>query len=331
MTQGRRRPTIRQVAALAGVSHQTVSRYLRFEGGLRPETVERVDGAISELGYRPNLLARSMRTRRTGMLAILVPGLVGVERTLAAACDEARAAGYRVEVLIGMDEEPAALSARARELLESGQVEGVLSVSPLAVPDGLGGAFVQAGEYDQRLRAVDAVAADPDTIAEIVRRLAEIGHRHLLHAAGPQDWTSARRRMTGYRAAVEHLGLVSHGEPEGPWHPETGIAAVASLPDDSPVTAVVAASDHIAAGVLAASLRRGWSVPGHLSITGWDDLQLLRYATPPMSTVVVDRETSARHAMRRLVAAVRGEPDPAPPEAAPGRIEFRGTTGPARR
>ena len=79
-----------------------------------------------------------------------------------------------------------------------------------------------------------------------------------------------------------------------------------------------------------AAFRRGWRVPDDLSVTGWDDLTLVRYGTPALSTVRVDRETSGRHGMRRLIAAIRGEPEPEPPTASPTEIVFRETTVPPR-
>ncbi len=329
MVQARRRPTIREVATRAGVSHQTVSRFLRDDPTLRPQTRQVVQAAVDALGYRPNLAARSMRTRRSGAVAIVLPTMRGPERTVDAAVDEARRAGYRVEVIIGVDESAEDLSGRARDLLASGQVEGVLSVAPITAATDRDGAVIDVGEYDDRMRAVEAVSGDPATMGALVSTLAELGHRHFLHVAGPQGWTSAQARLEGYRRAIDELGLVSHGELEGDWHPDHGVEAVTSLADDSPVTAIVAASDHIAAGVLSASLARGWPVPGRVSITGWDDLVLLRYANPPLSTVVVDRETAGRHAMQRLIAAIRGEQDPPAPSVALTRLELRGSTGPA--
>ncbi|WP_152362979.1 LacI family DNA-binding transcriptional regulator [Microlunatus speluncae] len=326
-----RRPTLHDVAALAEVSHQTVSRFLRSDPTVGAATGQRVRAAIDELGYRPNLMARAMRTRSTGVVAIILPGWTGPERTVAAASEEAQRHGYRVEIVIGMNELPESLSTVAAELLASGQVDGVLSVTPLMITPDSGGVVVQTEEYDDRLRAVEAVVADAETMIEIVRRLADLGHRELFHAAGPPDWRSAQLRRAGYLEACERFGLRSHGEFAGPWHPDTGVRAVESLPDDSPVTAVVAASDHIAVGVMHAAFRRGWRVPDDLSVTGWDDLTLVRYGTPALSTVRVDRETSGRHGMRRLIAAIRGEPEPDPPTAAPTEIVFRDTTVPPRR
>ncbi|MDN5686771.1 MAG: LacI family transcriptional regulator [Brachybacterium sp.] len=325
----KQRPTIRQVANLAGVSHQTVSRFLRSDGGLMPETSARVRAAVEELDYRPNLIARAMRTRRTGILAIVVPGWSGAERTMAAAAEEARASGYRVEVVVAVGEDPTELGSRTRDLLDAGLVDGVLSFTPVPTPVALplGGILVQAGEYDVSLRADDAVADDISTMERLVEDLAELGHRHLLHVAGPLNWRSARCRLTGYRQAVSRLGLISHGEPEGDWVPEHGAATMASLPDDSPVTAIVAGSDHIAMGVIRMAGERGWGVPDRLSVTGWDDLWLSRWVNPALSTVSVDRESAGRYAMQRLVAAVRDEPSPEAPRGPLTCIELRETTG----
>ncbi|NIK59798.1 LacI family DNA-binding transcriptional regulator [Kribbella shirazensis] len=323
-----RRPTMYDVAALAGVSHQTVSRYLRADPTVKVATSTKIKAAIDELGYRPNLTARAMRTRRTGVVAIILPGWTGPERTVEAACAEAQRLGYQVEIVIGVDEDPAALSRLADDILGRGQVDGVLSVTPLTVT--ASGVVVQTDEFDDRLRAVEAVAADEATMEEIVEKLAALGHREFFHVAGPQDWRSAQLRRSGYLKACERLGLRSHGVYDGPWHPDTGVAAVQSLPDDTPVTAVVAASDHIGVGVLRAAFDRGWRVPDDLSVTGWDDLTLVRYGTPALSTVRLDRETSGRHGMRRLVAALRNEPEPEPLRAAPTEIVFRETTAPPR-
>ncbi|MGZ0145922.1 LacI family DNA-binding transcriptional regulator [Kribbella sp. WER1] len=323
-----RRPTMYDVAALAGVSHQTVSRYLRADPTVGAASSTRIQAAVDELGYRPNLTARAMRTRSTGVVAIILPGWTGPERTVEAACEEAQRFGYQVEIVIGVDEDPAALSRLADDILGRGQVDGVLSVTPLTVKPG--GVVVQTDEFDARLRAVEAVATDEATMEELVEKLAVLGHRDFFHVAGPQDWRSAQLRRSGYLKACERLGLRSHGVYDGPWHPETGAEAVRSLPDDTPVTAVVAASDHIGAGVLRAAFERGWHVPNHLSVTGWDDLTLVRYGTPALSTVHVDRESSGRHGMRRLIAALREEPEPEPLPAAPTRILFRETTAPPR-
>ncbi|MCA2224639.1 substrate-binding domain-containing protein [Nonomuraea sp. NEAU-L178] len=110
-----------------------------------------------------------------------------------------------------------------------------------------------------------------------------------------------------------------------------GYDAITSLPADSGVTAVVAANDLLAMGAVRAALSRGWTVPQDLSVFGWDDEEMGRFATPALSTVAVDREKQGCDAMLRLIAAVRGEPVPEVAESTINQLIIRETTGAARR
>ncbi|MFD7306919.1 LacI family DNA-binding transcriptional regulator [Promicromonospora sp. NPDC059942] len=329
-----RRPTIVQVARLAQVSHQTVSRYLRHNGGLKPETVRRVEAAIEELGYRPNLVARSMRTRRTGRLAVLLPApaLLLPTRLLSAAATVAHDAGFLIEV-VSVEGGAQERSDRAMDLMSSGQVEGVLSLTSLpGLSDqpatASGAAFAVVGQYDDEMRGIGELAY-ASVVAEIVEHLAGIGHRHFVHIAGPDVWSSARARRQVYLEVIERLGLTSHGVVDGDWSGECGYETVRSLPDSSPVTAVIAANDPMATGAVRAALDRGWGVPERLSVVGWDDLELGRFATPSLSSVVVDREEQGRVAMERLIALIRGGPEPEAPRLPLNRLVLRESTGPA--
>ncbi|WP_150239510.1 LacI family DNA-binding transcriptional regulator [Nocardiopsis quinghaiensis] len=329
-----RRPTIKEVARVAGVSHQTVSRYLRFNGGLKESTRARVDAAIRELDYRPNLIARSMRTRRTGRLAILLPSVSSFspDRTLAGAIAVARAEGFVVEVL-SVDGGPGARGERTLELAGSGQVEGVLSLAPLAPGGdrgpGAGAPVVVSADFDDDMRGIGGLA-DGSVVADLVEGLAGAGHRRFLHVSGSPEFASARGRRQTYVTTIESLGLESHGVVEGDWSAESGREAVRSLPEGSGVTAVIAANDVVAAGVVRGALDRGWSVPGDLSVTGWDDNPVGAYLSPALTTVDVDRERLGGDAMRRLVAAIRGTV-PEASDAPLNRIVWRESTGPAPR
>lgn len=324
-----------EVARLAGVSHQTVSRYLRFNGGLKESTRARVDAAVRELGYRPNLIARSMRTRRSGRLAVVLPGLgsAGPDRVLAGAIAAAHAEGYAVEVL-SVDGGSGPRTERVLELADAGQVEGVLSLAPLAGEDGPGegagsgpGApvVVSAG-YDDQMRGIGALA-DGSVAADLVEGLAARGHRRFLHVAGPERFASARGRRETYLRTIERLGLESHGVVDGDWSAESGRDAVRSLPADSGVTAVVAGNDAVAAGVVRGAIERGWSVPGDLSVTGWDNNPVGAYLSPSLTTVDVDRERLGREAMALLIATLRGA-EPQASDAPLNRIIWRESTGP---
>lgn len=329
----RRAATIYEVAKRAGVSHQTVSRYLRGRGPFRPATEEKVREAIEELNYRPNQVARSMRTRRTGVLAVLLPSQVEAmpTPTLAGAAAAAHEAGHFMEISVveGTAQDRAA---RASELLNSGRVDGVLSLTALpglqdraAGPDSA--AFTAWDQFDDALRGIGPLA-DASLMAEIVRSLAADGHRHLLHVAGPPDWTSARARRQVFEETAAGLGLDSAGVTGGGWGAEVGRTAVLGLPEETSITGVVAANDQVALGAMRGAYERGWAVPERMSVVGWDDTEAGQYAVPALSTVGVDRHGQGRQAMDRLIALVKDQEAPtAQPE--PNRLIPRESTGPA--
>ncbi|WP_331714666.1 LacI family DNA-binding transcriptional regulator [Auraticoccus cholistanensis] len=325
-----KRATIYEVADHAGVSHQTVSRYVRGDGGFRPATAARVEAAIRALNYRPNLTARSMRTRRTGRLAVVLPAAAShlPLRLLGAVSLAAHEEGFTVD-LVGTEGGAAERAARATELADSGEVEGVLVLAslgdeplpPTAAP------VVGVADYDDQMRSLGALA-DGTACGEVVRQLRALGHRSLLHVAGPQSWASARNRRESFLTTVAELGLRGTVV-EGDWSARSGFEAVQALPEGTDVTAVVAANDMVAMGAVRGGLERGWRVPQDLSVFGWDDEEAGRFSTPALSTVAVDRERQGREAVRRLVALLRGCEPPAPDTTSLHTVIPRESTGPA--
>jgi len=326
-----RRPTIHQVADRAGVSHQTVSRYLRNNGGLKPATVAKVQAAIDELNYRPNRIARSMRTRRTGRIAILLPTAARLLplRLLGAASAAAHEAGYSVD-LVGLEGGASDRGARALELADSGEIEGILALAPLGATQASWSVpVVVIADYDEELRGLGALA-DSTACGEVVRHLNDLGHRGFLHLAGPEAFPSARNRRRTFTEAVAELGVRGTVIDCG-WSGQSAYEAVMSLPQDTDITAVVAANDVLAMGAVRACLRRGWRVPEDVSVFGWDDEELARLATPALSTVAIDRERQGREAMSRLIAVIRGVQPPPVNTASLHTVIPRESSGPAPR
>lgn len=338
-------PTSRDVARLAGVSQATVSYVLTGKGSISPATRERVLRAAESIGYRPNLAARSMRTRRSGRLAVIT-GVVAVGnqmRMLTGASRAAAEAGYAIETS-SVDGSVADRTERVLELAAGGQYEGILTfvpVLPEALSDGVDSPPVLAATaFDEQMRSSGELA-EADLMEVLVQVLVAAGHRRFLHVAGSQEFASARARRDTYVACLERLGnelQETHGSHEpleslgvvgNEWTAESARQAILALHDDAPPVAVLAANDMLAIGVLRAAAERGWTVPGDLVVTGWDNAAFGAYTMPSLTTVDVDFQAAGRHAMRLLIAALRGE-DPPARGSALQRIVWRESTGAAR-
>jgi DNA-binding LacI/PurR family transcriptional regulator len=330
----KRKPTMIDVAALAGTSHMTVSRFLRGDETIRAENRDRIAAAIRELGYRPNLVARSMRKRQRGVLAIIVPATANPyspARILAAAAVAAHEAGFEVET-VSVEGGAAARTKRALELADSRLVEGVLSLSPLNED-----LLTNAGQedvpilvdalYDDELNGIGPLL-DATPIDAMIQHLAELGHRQFFHVGGPVTHPAANQRKEAYLRAVAQLGLTSHGVWQQDWSGTSGVEAVASLNTECGVTAIICTNDELAAGAIKGAVERGWSVPGDVSVTGWDNSPIGEYMPPGLSTVYVDHVMLGQNAIRRLVSVVRGENPPTPDLSRLNSIIWRGSVGP---
>ena len=328
----RKRVTIMQVASHAGVSHQTVSRYLRFNGGLKPATIEKVEAAIRELDYKPDLIARSMRTRRTNRIAIVLPEFTYYLPTpFRGAAAVAHEAGYEVDV-VSLEGDEARRRERVLALMESERMEGILSLTPIGDVASLqaesSAPVLIVGQYDDKMRSTGAFA-DGAFVAAVIGHLADLGHRRFLHVAGDQRWASARNRLTVYNETIERLGLESYGVVGGEWTAQSGYDAARDLPANSGVTAIFASKDTIAFGVIRGLQDRGIRVPHDISVVGWDNDEFARFSAPTLSTVEDNLELIGRQSMQQLIARIRGENPPEFPNEIVGRLIPRGSSGPA--
>ncbi|MFV2022471.1 LacI family DNA-binding transcriptional regulator [Micromonospora sp. LOL_023] len=323
------------MAKEAGVSHQTVSRFLRGNGGLRPATVEKITRAVELLNYRPNRAARAMRTRRTDRIAIVMPDITPLvpNRLLQGAAGAAHDAGFHIDI-VSLEGSAADRAARTRALLQPETVDGILSFAPLQDSlDGSGATefpvpIVIVGEYDDNMRGRNHLA-DAAPVTAIIGYLAANGHRRFVHVAGSPSWASARNRRSAYEATVERLGLESCAVVDGDWTVRSGYEAARTVVAGCGATAVFAANDQVALGVILGLQSVGIDVPGQVSVFGWDDEEIGRYFRPSLSTVAVDRERHGRLAMQRLLALMRGEPLNEAFPADLQRLVLRDSTGPA--
>ncbi|WP_104529216.1 LacI family DNA-binding transcriptional regulator [Blastococcus saxobsidens] len=326
------------VAALAGVSHQTVSRVVNGHPNVAPHTRERVERAIAELGYRPNASARALvagSTRTLGLVTVKI-NQYGPAQTMLGLEKAARAAGYSLTVSI-LDDATAAAMRAAVDTFVAQRVDGILALSTyddaaaalatLDPPVPL--VAVQVGGGEDR----PAVGVDQETGARLaVRHLLALGHRTVHHVAGPADSQEARGRMAGWRSELESAGApVPEVVLRGDWTPSSGYLAgkalAARIRGGEEVTAIFAANDQMALGLLAALHEGGIRVPEDVSVVGFDDLPEAPYFTPPLTTVRQDFAELGRRGVQLVLSRMRGE-DQHPEPVAPALL-VRSSTGPA--
>lgn len=321
------------VAQVAGVSHQTVSRVLNAHPSVRPATRARVLEAIAELGYRRNTAARALVTRHSGTIGVVTTGLpyFGPTSTLMAVEEAARDAGYFVSIatLAGTDG-PSVDQAVEHFLAQA--VEGIIVIAP---HDDVRDALVPfSGEVPLVMIAAEpspgfsfhTMSVDQELGARLAtRHLLELGHREVVHLAGPQDWIDARARLVGWRSELAAAGVRAPEPITGDWSAERGYEVGQRLVRDGVPSAVFAANDQLALGLLHAFAESGVVVPRDVSVVGFDDVAEAAHFTPPLTTVRQDFATLGARCMQLLVAAMRGielETAPIPP-----RLVVRASTG----
>ena len=313
-TRAGRTPVMADVARLAGVSHQTVSRVINGHASLRPATRARVEDAIRQLGYRPNTVARALVTKRSATLGVIATngGLWGpstVHRAIQAA---ARESGYFVSSVSLPDVTREDLAA-AVEHLRDHNVEGIVMIAAndeaveIARGQETGGVPVVVVEGDLS-RAPWTVGVDQVAGARLAtEHLLSLGHEQVMHVAGPQHWEEARARLAGWSESVHAAGLRPLEPLLGDWTAASGYALGQVLGERQDVTAVFVANDHMAIGVLRALWEAGRSVPEEFSVVGFDDIPESGFLIPPLTTVRQDFDAVGRLAIDTLQVAMRPE------------------------
>jgi DNA-binding LacI/PurR family transcriptional regulator len=306
-----RPPSMQDVAALAGVSHQTVSRVLNGRANVRGQTRARVLAAMQELGYRPNVAARALATGRSRTLGVVTldTTLFGPASTLHAIDRAARDAGYFLSIASLAAIDRGAVQ-RALDRLADQAVEGVIVIAPLTsarealrgLPSGLPVVAVE-GDPDADLAVV---SVDQEAGARLAtEHLLSAGHRTVWHVAGPADWLESHGRIAGWRAALRAAGIDPPPALGGDWSPRSGFDAGSVLARMPEVTAVFAANDQMALGVLRALHEHGRRVPGDVSVVGFDDVPEAAFYSPPLTTVRQDFAAVGRCSIELLLEQVR--------------------------
>jgi DNA-binding LacI/PurR family transcriptional regulator len=329
-----RAANIFDVARLAGVSHQTVSRVVNDVPNVRPATRERVEDAIRQLRYRPSTAARALVTKRSRTIGLITTGRpdFGPSSTALGFNDAARQARYTVSIASMAEADPGSMRASV-ELLLGQNVEAIVLIA------GHRGALeaMQAIDLGVPLLAVESsgrsgfhsVSIDQFEGARAATdHLVALGHREILHVAGPDDSMDAAERTRGWRASLSRHGLVAREPLVSDWSPLSGYRLGLRLLDDATeFTAVFAGNDQLALGLLHAFTERGVSVPAEISVVGFDDIPEAAHFTPPLTTVRQDFAALGRDIMATLVEILRDEEQVVTPHTA-ATLVVRASTGP---
>jgi DNA-binding LacI/PurR family transcriptional regulator len=298
------------VARLAGVSHQTVSRVLNGHPSVRESTRARVLAAIDQLAYRRNRAARALVSRRTETLGVVAfdTTLYGPASTLFGIEQAAREAGYFLSIV--------SLKAITRNTVDealdhlAGQsVDGLIVIAPqrqavealAAVPPELPVVVVEGG-WAPNLPVVCVDQAGG--AAAVTRHLLDLGHQTVWHVSGPRDWLEAESRLQAWRSTLEAAGARVPDPLHGDWSPRSGYLAGQRLAGRDDVTAVFVANDQMALGLLRAFREAGVDVPGQVSVAGFDDIPEAEFFSPPLTTVRQDFAEVGRRCIQVLLEQI---------------------------
>ena len=311
------RVTLHDVADLAGVSHQTVSRVVNKNKSVRPGTRERVEAAILELGYRPNAIARSMVQGNTHTLGCISPNLTDpvFTRIIESAQAEARRLGYFI--LIGSASSVDEVQPLLDELLYR-CVDGLIVLNARdderykllepVIRNNSPMVFVKNSAVDESVSSVRCDDIQGGYLA--TRHLLELGHKQIAIIIGPQNEQCTRERLSGYKQALDEAGLDANDSLiiQGNWTSESGFEAAAELmkyPDR--FSAIFAQNDRMAAGAMHTLRDSGYRIPEDYSIIGYDNGPLASLLDPPLTTIEQPLEEFGTQAAKILIQTIQGK------------------------
>lgn len=311
--QRARPPGLYDVAKLAGVSHQTVSRVINSHPSVREETRRRVQEAIDELGYRRNVAARTLVTRRSNTIGVITSvspfwgpssTLIGVERA-------ARDAGFYLTVAGLRSIEPAGVKEVLGHFIDQG-VEGIVVIAPEAALAHMAEPFitdlpvVMVAAGAEPAPGVQITAIDQEHGARLAtRHLIDLGHTRIGHIAGPEPWFDAKARLRGWRLELAAAGLAPGPLVTGDWTAASGRRIGRNwVEGQSLPPAVFVANDLMALGFVRAMHDAGIGVPADVSIVGFDDMPGADHFLPGLTTVRQDLDTLGQQCIQMLLAAL---------------------------
>ncbi|MER6721837.1 LacI family DNA-binding transcriptional regulator [Streptomyces halstedii] len=330
----RKPPGMTDVAQAAGVSPQTVSRVLSGHANVRPETRARVLAAVERLGYRKNSAARilsSGRSRTIGVVNLQTAFYSRLNLTFGIE-NAARAAGYSVSIASTASLDTSAVEEALSRLADQ-SVEGVILAIPLihVSPriEQLTSSLPTVTVDGSRTPASEVVAIDQSQAARLAtRHLLDLGHETVWHVSGPGEWLDAVNRIDGWRETLEAEGRTVPPILKGDWSPSSGYRNGLILGRIPEVTAVFAASDEMAFGVIRALHELGRRVPQDISVIGVDDIALAEYCSPSLTTVAQPFEEMGTLAVDHLLRHINEPGATHEPTSVEPELVVRASTAP---
>lgn len=327
------------VARRAGVSQKTVSRVVNRAPHVRPDVRERVTRAIEELGYRPNVAAQALARERSHTIGVLALGtrFFGPSRRVFTLEHEARRLGYTMALTSVPDLSARSVADGIDALLKRG-IEGLVVEVPTHLinidPVQLAGLPVVtsagwiSGVAHQAVVDID----QEEACREVTRYLLGLGHRTVWHVAGPRDWDAAQKRLHGWRSALRNAGIRAPRVFYGDWSAASGYVQGRRLAVRDDVTAIFAANDQMAMGILRAFHEAGREIPGEVSVVGFDDVPEAEFQMVPLTTVGIELDQVAERILAELLRMIEGAEPPTGPVTLPGtELIIRRSSGPVRR
>ena len=316
MNSVNKRPTIKQVAKIAGVSTQTVSRVINDRPDVAPETRERIQLAIDELGYQPSALARSLIQQRSYTLGVVTAGLkyIGPSRTLNGITSAAEEAGYSLllKQLPRFDTDDVMPIFQA---LLARHVDGII----WAVPEvGENRNWVDKQSLDLNIPIVYLAMGQKENISSVsvdnylggrmaMAHLLEQGYQHIGHITGPLDWWEARQRRVAWKDSLKESGFEARDEhwAEGNWSSASGVQAVEKLFEQYPeMDSIFVANDQMSLGVIQVACQRGLRIPQDLGIVGFDNIPESAFYCPSLTTVQQDQHAVGKVAVEEIIQII---------------------------
>lgn len=328
--------TIADVAKRAGVSKMTVSRVVNNSGYISQETRERVEQAIDELGYVPNVLARGLRFKKTRTIALVLTDITNPFFTTIARGVEDTASEQGFSVMFCNTDESEDDEAEYLNVLVQKQVDGLLLVPARCSPRSItylrdhNVPFVVLDRWIPG-ESVDVVRSDSEQGAyQLVRHLIELGHRHIAILSGPPEVTTSSDRVKGARRALAEAGIEGSGIYYGEFTQQGGYHMLKNALAAAPhLTAVFAANNFIAIGALRALMEAGRRVPDDISVVTFDDSPALAVIDPFLTVANQSAYEMGRRATALLLARLAGEGANTPQEIIlPTELIVRKSSGP---